>query len=180
MESDGGSQVIMTKEATTFLKREAVPTILVMGSVVPALFLGYILDVALVHLYAHHQDAAFPLITVPVYQALAGYRGLAHEMMLACWLGMVVWYVKHVLQYTSSEAFRIRFLVGFALMWLVILTIFLGILSACLAPWDLLLARITDAGYVGYAVLHAVIGLELLFLVVLVVKAILVRKREKT
>ena len=170
----------MTKEATTFLRREALPAILVLGSAAPALFLGYILDVALVHLYAHHQGVALPRITVPVYQALAGHRGLAQEMMTACWLGMVVWYVKHALQYTSSETFRIRFLVGFALMWLVMLTIFLGILSACLAPLDLLLARITDDGYVGYAVLHAVIGLELLAMLVLVVKAILVRKREKT
>ena len=60
----------MTREATTFLKREAVPTILVIGSAVPALFLGYILDVALVHLYARHQGPELPRITVPVYQAI--------------------------------------------------------------------------------------------------------------
>ncbi|MBI4773909.1 MAG: hypothetical protein HY788_06965 [Deltaproteobacteria bacterium] len=169
----------MTAKTSSFLRREAVPAVLMMGSVVPALFLGYILDVALVHLYASYQNTGLPQITVPVYEALAGHRGLAQEIMLACWLGMAVWFVKQALSYTSSETFRSRFLMGFAVMWLAMLSIFLGILSACLAPSDILLARISD-GYRGYAVLHAIIGFELLAVPVLAIKAIRVRKRERT
>jgi hypothetical protein len=112
-----------------------------------------------------------------VYENLAGYRGLAIEAMLGCWLALAIWTLALISRRLASPVLRLSFLTGLAAAALVAVSIFLAIIYACLMPFDFMLIRV-DQPPVLHMVLHAIVLAELLAASFFLVRAVKGHPRE--
>jgi hypothetical protein len=171
------------KNVSIFVKQELASVALVLLSYVPMFFIGSILDILLTHFYAQVENkaTALPLISQWIYNAMAGWRFLAQELMLCFWLFMVLCLVFIAFISEDQNRFRVRFAYAFSFSWLLTIAMASFIAFACAAPFDLLCARIGDES-VFASVVHAILLSELGLILVSPVVLIMWRKlrRRKT
>jgi hypothetical protein len=161
----------MAPDLTHPLKREWIVFGLLLLFLPACLLLGAITDFALVQLYARAEGLALPSPSLLVYENLAGYRGLAIEAMLGCWLALAIWTFALISRRLASPALRLSFLTGLAAATLLAVFIFLAIIYACLMPFDFMLIRV-DQPPVLHMVLHAIVLVELLAASFFLVRAV--------
>jgi hypothetical protein len=171
------------KNAFSFMKKELASVSLVLLSYIPMFFIGSILDILLTHFYAQVENGkrGLPLLSIWIYDAMAGRRFLAQEIMLCLWILMVLCFIFNAFISDDQNRFRIRFAYSFFFTWLLAIAIASFIAFACAAPFDLLLAHVGDAG-VFATVVHSILVFELVLVLVSPIGLIIRRKlkRNKT
>jgi hypothetical protein len=165
------------KALSRFVKQELASIIIVLLSFVPLFFMGAILDILLTRLYTHSGDkeAALPIISEWVNDIIAGHRFLPQEIMISVWLLMVLLFILNAVSSKEQHQFRLRFIYSFLFIWVFTIAIAVSIAFACIAHFDLLLARMEGGP------LETMIRLVLLVEIVLVAiipVVVLIRRRS--
>ena len=168
----------MNHESRPFLRREWGVLALLLLTLLPCLLMGSLLEFALVQLFAHAEGLALPWFTGPFFDNLAGYRGIPLEIMLGCWLGLVIWTLLLARKGLPSQQFRVSFLLGLSVSGILISSIFMCILYACLLPFDYLLVRIEDPPR-SHMLLNVVVLLEAVAAVVILTWVILTERGRR-
>jgi len=160
-----------------FLKREIASVILVLVSVIPIFFMGSLLDILLTHFYAHVESgkAGLPTISQWVYESMAGRRFLPQEIMACIWILMLILFILNSFFAKDQQQFRMRFIYSFLLAWILAMTAATLIVFACVAPFDLLLARLEEDSLFD-GIIHIILLLELMLIVLIPVGLVIMRK----
>ena len=164
-----------------FLKRELASVVLILVSFIPIFFMGSLLDILLTHLYAHADSGktALPTILQWVYEYMAGHRFLPQEIMACFCMLMVILFILNAFFAKDQQQFRIRFIYSFLFTWILAITTTTLISFACLAPFDLLLARLEEDGLFVHIV-HVILVFELMLIVLIPIGLVIWRKISST
>jgi len=151
--------------------------ILVLVSVIPIFFMGSLLDILLTHFYAHVESgkAGLPTISQWVYESMAGRRFLPQEIMACIWILMLILFILNSFFAKDQQQFRMRFIYSFLLAWILAMTAATLIVFACVAPFDLLLARLEEDSLFD-GIIHIILLLELMLIVLIPVGLVIMRK----
>ena len=160
-----------------FLKRELASVVLILISFIPFFFMGSLLDILLTHFYARTQNgkAALPTISLWVYESIAGHRFLPQEIMACFCLLMVILFILNAFFAVDQKHFRIRFIYSFLYIWVLAITTAAFIVFACVAPFDLLLARLEEGSLLN-GIIHIILLLGLILIVIIPVGLGIMRK----
>lgn len=155
----------MFKQCFAFLGREIAIILVLLVAFVPAMFLGGLADCAGIVLHLAHQTSpdAFPSFSAWVAKTFGGHQGYWMVVACACWLATWVWFVAAACTTRTRDAFRLRFLPGFLLIWSVFLGLTIMVLFAWAIPHTPLFARLETPWYVG--MMPILLGLELVLIV---------------
>ena len=124
----------MIRTIVSFARREAVLLLLLVVSLVPALFVGALAASASLQLYALSSEVAdLPVLSTAVAEIVGGYHGLPIGVALALWLLSAISFLLAAVHSESSLVFRLRFLSAFLLIW----SAFLGFVALVLVAWAL-------------------------------------------
>jgi len=150
------------------LKQEFVSIALILISFFPILFIGSILDILLTHFYAHGENGkrVLPAISQWIHDWIAGHRFLPQEIMLCFWILMVLCFILNAFIAGDQHKFRIRFIYSFLLIWILVIATATFIVLACVAPFDILLARINENGLFGN-IIHIILVFELILIIIM-------------
>jgi hypothetical protein len=151
-----------------FLKREPASVVLILVSFIPLFFMGSLLDILLTHFYAHVENGRVALTPISqwVYESMAGHRFLPQEIMACFCLLMVIIFILNAFFAKDQQQFRIRFIYSFLFTWILAITTATLIAFACLAPFDLLLARLEEDGPFD-RIIHVILVFELILIVLI-------------
>ena len=160
-----------------FLKRELVSVVLILVSFIPLFFMGSLLDILLTHFYAHVENGkvALPTISHWVYESMAGHRFLPQEIMACFCLLMVILFILNAFFAKDQQQFRIRFIYSFLFTWILAITSATLIAFGCIAPFDLLLARLEEDGLFD-SIIHVILVFELILILLIPVGLVIWRK----
>ena len=163
-----------------FLKRELVSVVLILVSFIPLFFMGSLLDILLTHFYAHVENgkAGLPIISQWVYESMAGHRFLPQEIMACFCLLMVIFFILNAFFAKDQQQFRIRFIYSFLFTWILAITAATLIAFACVAPFDLLLARLEEDSLLA-RIIHVILVFELILIVLIPVGLVIWRKVDR-
>ena len=155
--------------------------VLILVSFIPLFFMGSLLDILLTHFYAHVENGkvALPTISHWVYESMAGHRFLPQEIMACFCLLMVILFILNAFLAKDQQQFRIRFIYSFLFIWILAITTATLIAFACLAPFDLLLARLEEDGLFD-SIIHVILVFELILIVLIPVGLAIWRKVSST
>jgi len=169
------------KELYYFLKRELVSVTLILISFIPFFFTGSLLDILLTHFYANIENNNTILSPVFrwVYESMAGHRFLPQEIMVCLWAFMVILFILNAFFATDQQQFRIRFIYSFLFTWVLVITTTTLIVFVCVSPFDLLLARIEEAGMFD-RIISGILVFELMLIVLIPVGLGIMRKIRRT
>lgn len=133
------------------IKQELAPIFLVLLSFVPLMLIGFVLDILLIHFFSMVKGNTVGLnaASLWIYDHLAGYRFLPQELMAGFWFLMVISLIIIFSKPGDSQQLRFKFLYSFLFIWGTAVSVAGGIAFACVKPYDLLLARVEDATWVG-------------------------------
>lgn len=150
------------------IKEEPAAVLLVLFSYIPLIFIGFILDILLVHFFTSAKESAAGLssLSLWVYNNLAGYRFLPQEILTGIWLLMIIALMFNLFTAPDTRHFRIRFLYSFLYLWGLVLTAVAVLAFACVQPFDLLSARPEAITRFGKTI-HILFFVELLVIVLL-------------
>ena len=142
----------MIRNTVSFAVREAVLLLLLVVSLIPALFVGALVECASLQLFAISSEVAdLPRLSAVVAETVAGYHGLPVGVTVALWLLSAISFLLAAVRSESSLDFRLRFLSAFLLIW----STFLGFASLVLVAWALprvpLIARL-DENWISKAI----------------------------
>jgi hypothetical protein len=165
------------KELFFLLKQELASVVLILVSFIPLFFIGSLLDILLTHFYAHVENgtAVLPIISQWVYASIAGHRFLPQEIMACFWILMVILFILNAFFATDRQQFRIRFIYSFLFTWILTMTTAILIVFACVAPFDLLLARLEEDGLFD-RIVHVSMVFELMLIVLIPVVLVILRR----
>ena len=169
------------KELFYFLKQESASVVLILLSFIPLFFMGSILDILLTHFYAHiaNGTAVLPIISKWGYASMAGHRFLPQEIMVCFWALMVILFILNAFFVKDRQQFRIRFIYSFLFTWTLAITTATLIGFACVAPFDLLLARLEE-DFLFDSIIRVLLVFELMLVVLMPVGWGIMRKFNKT
>jgi len=169
------------KAALYFLKRELASVLLVMASFIPLFFMGSLLDILLTHFYAHVENgkAGLPTISRWIYDAMAGHRFLSQEIMVCFCVLMVISFILNAFFAKDRQQFRIGFIYWFLFIWVLAISFATLIAFGCIAPFDLLLARLEEDGLFD-GIIHVILVVELMLMLLIPVGIIIWRKVSST
>ena len=172
---------IKMKEFFCFLKQEFASVVLILVSFLLLFFIGSLLDILLTHFYAHVENgkAVLPIISKWVYESMAGHRFLPQEIMACFWILMVIFFIPNAFFAKDQQQFRIRFIYSFLFTWVLAITTTTLIVFACVAPFDLLLARLEEDGLFD-RIIHVSMVFELMLIVLIPVGLVIMRKVGRT
>jgi len=164
-----------------FLKRELASVVLILVSFIPLFFMGSLLDILLTHFYAHVENGktALPIISQWVYESMAGHRFLPQEIMAGFCLLMVIFFILNAFFAKDQQQFRIRFIYSFLFTWILAITAATLIAFACVAPFDLLLARLEEDSLLA-RIIHVILVFELMLIGLIPVGLVIWRKVSRT
>ena len=165
------------KELFYLLKRELVSVVLILVSFIPFFFIGSLLDIQLTHFYANIENgkAILPPISQWVYESMAGHRFLPQEIMTCFWVLMVLFFILITFFSNNQQQFRIRFIYSFLFIWALAITTATLIAFGCVAPFDLLLARLDEYGKID-RIIHVIMLLELMLIILIPVGLIVLSR----
>jgi hypothetical protein len=92
---------------------------------------------------------------------------------------MVILFIPNALFAKDQQQFRIRFIYSFLFTWILAITAATFIAFACLAPFDLLLARLEEDSLFN-RIIHVILLFEIMLIVLIPVAVVLWRKVSKT
>ena len=168
------------KAALYFLKRELASVLLVMASFIPLFFMGSLLDILLTHFYVHVENgkAGLPTISRWVYESMAGYRFLSQEIMACFWVLMLILVMLNAFLAKDRQQFRIGFIYSFLFIWVLAISTATLIAFACIAPFDLLLARLEEDGLFD-GIIHVILVVELMLIILIPLGLVIWRKASR-
>jgi hypothetical protein len=160
------------KKLYYFLKQELVSVVLVLLSFIPFFFIGSVLDIILIHFYAHVQNGkeALPTISQWIYESMAGHRFLSQEIMACIWILMVILIILNAFFAEDQQQFRIAWVLAMATATLVVF--------ACVSPFDLLLSRIEENALFD-SIIHIIFLSELILIILIPAGLVIMRKVSK-
>jgi hypothetical protein len=169
--------IIKMKELFYFLKQELASVILILVSFISFFFIGSLLDILLTQFYANIENgkAVLPGISQWVYGSMAGHRFLPQEIMICFWILMVIFLILNAFFAIDQQQFRIRFIYSFLFTWVLAITTATLIVFACVAPFDLLLARLEEDSLFN-RIIHVSMVFELMLIVLIPVGLVIWRK----
>ena len=169
------------KAALYFLKRELASVLLVMASFIPLFFMGSLLDILLTHFYVHVENgkAGLPTISRWVYESMAGHRFLSQEIMACFCVLMLILVMLNAFFAKDRQQFRIGFIYSFLFVWVLAISTAILIAFACIAPFDLLLARLEEDGLFD-GIIHVILVIELMLIVLIPFGLVIWRKASRT
>jgi hypothetical protein len=164
-----------------FLKRELASVVLILISFISLFFMGSLLDILLTHFYAHVENGktVLPTISQWVYESMAGHRFLPQEIMACFCLLMVILFILNAFFAKDPQQFRIRFIYSFLFTWVLAITTATLIAFGCIAPFDLLLARLEEDSLLG-RMISVILVFEIILIVLIPVALVIWRKMSKT
>jgi hypothetical protein len=168
-----------------FLKQELASVVLVLFSFIPLFFMGSVLDFLLTHFYSHIETGktVLPPISQWINNSIAGHRFLPQEIMICFWALMVILFILNAFFAIDQQQFRMRFVYSFLFIWVLAVTTATLMVFACVAPFDLLLARLEEDRLFD-RIIHIILLLELILIVLVPVGLVIMRKsirfRQKT
>lgn len=168
-----------------FFKQELGSVVLVLASFIPLFFMGSLLDILLTHFYARIEGGktVLPPISQWINESMAGHRFLPQEIMICFWALLVILFILNAFFAVDQHRFRIRFIYSFVLTWILAITTATLIVFGCVAPFDLLLARLEEDSLFN-SIIHIILLLELMLIVLIPVGLVIIRKsieaRQKT
>jgi hypothetical protein len=164
-----------------FLKRELTSVVLILVSFIPLFFMGSLLDILLTQFYAHVENGKVVLTPISqwVYESMAGYRFLPQEIMACFCLLMVILFILNAFFAKDQQQFRMRFIYSFLLTWILAVTTATLIVFACVAPFDLLLARLEEDSLFD-RIIYVILVFELILIVLIPVGLVIWRKVSNT
>ena len=165
------------KAALSFLKQELASVLLIMVSFIPLFFMGAFLDILLTHFYVHvkNVNTGLPTISRWIYEFMAGHRFLSQEIMACFWVLMVILFILNAVFAKDRQQFRMGFIYWFLFVWGLAISTATLIAFGCVAPFDLLLARLEEDGRFG-GIIHVVLVVEIMLVVLIPVGLVLWRK----
>ena len=165
------------KAALSFLKRELASVLLIMVSFIPLFFMGSFLDILLTHFYAHvkNVNTGLPTISQWIYESMAGHRFLSQEIMACFWVLMVILFILNAVFARDRQQFRMGFIYSFLFVWVLAISAATLIAFGCIAPFDLLLARLEEDG-LFHGIIHVILAVELMLIVLIPVGLAIWRK----
>ena len=168
------------KAALYFLKRELASVLLVMASFIPLFFMGSLLDILLTHFYVHVENgkAGLPTISRWVYESMAGHRFLSQEIMACFWVLMLILVMLNAFLAKDRQQFRIGFIYSFLFVWVLAISTATLIAFACIAPFDLLLARLEEDGLFD-GIIHVILVVELMLIILIPLGLVIWRKASR-
>ena len=168
------------KAALYFLKRELASVLLVMASFIPLFFMGSLLDILLTHFYVHVENgkAGLPTISRWVYESMAGHRFLSQEIMACFWVLMLILVMLNAFLAKDRQQFRIGFIYSFLFIWVLAISTATLIAFACIAPFDLLLARLEEDGLFD-GIIHVILVVELMLIILIPLGLVIWRKASR-
>jgi magnesium-transporting ATPase (P-type) len=168
------------KAALYFLKRELASVLLVMASFIPLFFMGSLLDILLTHFYVHVENgkAGLPTISRWVYESMAGHRFLSQEIMACFWVLMLILVMLNAFLAKDRQQFRIGFIYSFLFVWVLAISTAILIAFACIAPFDLLLARLEEDGLFD-GIIHVILVVELMLIILIPLGLVIWRKASR-
>lgn len=154
--------------------------VLILVSFIPFFFIGSLLDILLTQFYAHVENGKVVLTPISqwVYESMAGHRFLPQEIVVCIWMLMVMLFILNAFFVKDQQKFRMRFIYSFLFIWVLTITIATLIVFACVAPFDLLLARLEEDG-LFYRIIHVILLLELILIILIPVGWVIMRKVSK-
>lgn len=160
-----------------FLKRELASAVLILISFISFFFISSLLDILLTYFYAHVENGktALPTISQWVYESMAGHRFLPQEIMACFWILMVILFILNAFFATDRQQFRIRFIYSFLFTWVLAITTATLIAFGCIAPFDLLLARLEEDSLLD-RIIHVFLLFELMLIILIPVGLVIWRK----
>ena len=169
------------KAVLYFLKRELASVVLIMVSFIPIFFMGSLLDILLTHFYAHVENgkAGLPIISRWVYDSMAGHRFLSQEIMACFCVLMVISFILNAFFTKDQQQFRIGFIYSFLFIWVLAISTATLIAFGCIAPFDLLLARLEEDGPFD-RIIHVILVVELMLILLIPVGLVIWRKVSTT
>jgi hypothetical protein len=169
------------KAALYFLKRELASVLLVMASFIPLFFMGSLLDILLTHFYVHVENgkAGLPTISRWVYESMAGHRFLSQEIMACFCVLMLILVMLNAFFAKDRQQFRIGFIYSFLFVWVLAISTAILIAFGCIAPFDLLLARLEEDGLFD-GIIHVILVIELMLIVLIPFGLVIWRKASRT
>jgi O-antigen ligase len=169
------------KAVLCFLKRELASVLLVMVSFISFFFIGSLLDILLTHFYVHVENgkAGLPTISRWVYESMAGHRFLSQEIMACFCVLMVISFILNAFFAKDQYQFRIRFIYSFLFTWVLAITTTTLIVFACVAPFDLLLARLEEDSLFD-RIIHVGMVFELMLIIFIPVGFVIMRKFSRS
>jgi len=165
------------KESFFLFKQELASVVLCLVSLIPLFFIGSLLDILLTRFYAHVENgkAVLPIISQWVYESMAGHRFLPQEIMACFWTLMVILFILNAFFAIDPQQFRIRFIYSFLFIWVLAITTATLIVFSCVAPFDLLLARLEE-DFLLDSIIRAILVFELMLIVLIPVGLVIWRK----
>jgi len=165
------------KELFHFLKRELASVVLILVSFIPFFFIGSLLDILLTHFYANIENgkAVLPTISLWVYESMAGHRFLPQEIMTCFWVLLLILFTFNAFFARDQQQFRIRFIYSFLFTWVLAITTATLIAFGCVAPFDLLLARLEEDSLFD-RIIHVILLLELMLIILIPVGLLILRR----
>lgn len=151
--------------------------VLVLVSFIPLFFMGSLLDILLTQFYARIENGkvVLPPISQWINESMAGHRFLPQEIMICFWALMVILFILNAFFAIDQQHFRIRFIYSFLLIWILAITSATFVVFSCVAPFDLLLARLEkDSLFDG--IIHTILLLELMLILLIPVGLLIFRK----
>lgn len=151
--------------------------VLVLVSFIPLFFIGSLLDILLTQFYARivNGKVVLPSISQWINESMAGHRFLPQEIMICFWGLMVILFILNAFFATDQQHFRIRFIYSFLLTWILAITTATFVVFACVAPFDLLLARLEEDSLLD-GIIHIILLLELMLILLIPVGLLIFRK----
>jgi hypothetical protein len=155
--------------------------VLILVSFIPLFFMGSLLDILLTQFYAHVENGKVVLTPISqwVYESMAGYRFLPQEIMTCFCLLMVILFILNAFFAKDQQQFRMRFIYSFLLTWILAVTTATLIVFACVAPFDLLLARLEEDSLFD-RIIYVILVFELILIVLIPVGLVIWRKVSNT
>ena len=168
------------KAALYFLKRELASVLLIMVSFIPLFFMGSLLDILLTHFYAHVKNVktGLPTLSQWVYASMAGHRFLSQEIMACFWVLMLILVMLNAFLAKDRQQFRIGFIYSFLFVWVLAISTAILIAFACIAPFDLLLARLEEDGLFD-GIIHVILVVELMLIILIPLGLVIWRKASR-
>jgi hypothetical protein len=92
---------------------------------------------------------------------------------------MVIFFILNAFFSTDQQQFRIRFIYSFLFTWVLAITTATLIVFACVAPFDLLLARLEEDSLFD-RIIYVILVFELILIVLIPVGLVIWRKVSNT
>jgi hypothetical protein len=106
---------------------------------------------------------------------MAGHRFLSQEIMACFCVLMVISFILNAFFAKDRQQFRIGFIYSFLFVWVLAISTSTLIAFGCIAPFDLLLARLEEEGLFD-RIIHVILVVELMLIVLIPFGLVIWRK----